>query len=240
MSDIIFNQEQLILSTTTTTATTEAAEHEIEKVFNHSPGSTWRSTVITVTRIEIDLGSPKNIKGVAYFGTNIEAGDTQFDLEGGVAAVTNDFSVALTKDTKGYKEVNETYRYWALEITKAAGTYIEIGKFMLCLGALTATRNMNRGWKEKKRTVFTEVTSKKYGWGARTANSTKQIFKNMFFEFVDNADKVIYDEIISADPESAYYNDLHDKVYFGWFRFPDIGNKFIDLWNIPASFEEML
>ena len=237
MSDLILHGN--IIDDATMAVSTEAVEHEKEYLKDYSPGNTWRSTVITVTTITLDFGAAVTLKGTSYYNTNIVAGDTTFEFE----ASTDNFAstaqqTSLTKAAKGHKEVNWTYRYFRYRIVKAAGTYIEIGKMMLHSGAFTLTRNMNRGWKEKKLAVYSVVRGD-YGQGERTLKYKKQTFKDMVFEFTEDADKIIFDETISADPEISYYNELHNEVYYGWMSFPTIKNRFIDLWDILGNFEEM-
>lgn len=239
MSDLVLHTD--IIKDATMTVSTETAGYEKEYLTDYSPGNTWRSTAITVTYITLDFGAAVTLKGTSYFGTNMVAGDTTFDFECSTDNfATTAFTEALTKTAKGHKEVNWTYRYFRYKIVKVLpATYIEIGKMRLHSGAFTLTRNMNRGWDEYKLKVFSAVKGD-YGQGQRTLRYKKQIFKNMVFEFTADADKIIFDETISADPEISYYNDGHDEIYYGWMKFPNIRNRFIDLWDITGNFEEML
>lgn len=127
----------------TITASSTKQSYETRYLYDLSQKNIWstQDSVISGT-ILIDHGTAKNIKLVFIDNTNIVSGDTTFTIQAGTTAAATDYGpTALPKDTKSWLELDQTYRYFLITITKASGTNIEIGRLELFQNLYTFPKN---------------------------------------------------------------------------------------------------
>lgn len=232
-NDIIFYGD--VAGDADITPTSEAAGYE--KGFSHdfTPSTVLRASGVQQD-ILYDFGAKKALEGLAYFGTNIIAGDTTFKIKAGDTVGVVDEDEALTKAGKGFLPFTWDYRYYKIISLKAAGTS-DFGKIMLFENAYTLDKMYNRGWRERLAPFFAEINGD-YGQGQRTFDHQLRIFRNLFFEFIADSQKVLFDETISKMTDVAYYKESLDEIFYGWLSFTNIENAFITLWHLMANFME--
>lgn len=139
MADFLFNPYGYSNSQITMTTEDTANGFGKKKLANFNPRIVARTTSISSQIIEIDLKSSTRTDAVYIGNHNLVSSDTTVDLKGGdvsgVALATIDLKPLLTGSINTTIIIPKSpttwnYRYIWLDITKAAGSYIQIGAFI--------------------------------------------------------------------------------------------------------------
>lgn len=225
----------LPLPTAIVTASSQASTFPVKLVYDGDQLSAWRSTGITSEWILIDHGSPKTVK-VIYIKSNVVAGDTTFTFKAGTTSACTDYSIALDKANKSYKEINQTYRYNKIEITKASGTYVEVGEVVLCQDLYECVKNYQVSFTTGQIAVF-DVTT---GMAGSLQASFRYAAAARGYEFLDiaAAQKDMFDEMLRVLEEHVIYDDMKSEPYYGRLTFGQPVNTFTTHYNMTVQFTE--
>ncbi|OQY13978.1 MAG: hypothetical protein B6I31_00090 [Desulfobacteraceae bacterium 4572_19] len=227
-----------IISDGTITVSTEATGFEKKFLSDNNQGNVWRSTVITETTITIDMGSITPIKGIVGLNTNMIDSDTTIKFE----SSTDDFSSTEESVDVNFDGVNIycsadwNRRYYRFRLTKATGTYIQMGMIYLISSAYEFERNYN--WKAKE--LNTQKWNTKQTDGGQIIR-TLQFHKNdysLVFEGISDDQKEIM-KAISLNPYVIFFPEgIAGNLYFGSIILPEFILKHFDYNNASMIFEE--
>jgi len=200
----------------TLTASSTKASYEVRHIYDLSQGNKWSTADgdITAETILIDHGAAKNIQLVFIDGTNIVSRDTLFTIQAGTtAAATNYGPVALPKDTKSWLEINQTYRYFLVTITKASGTNIEIGRVELFQNIYTFDKNYQIDRSSGTIEVFEDKAGRRGQISRKFLYQTERRIWN--FLNVTKTQIDLMKKTIGVETEVALYDDEEEEYYYG-------------------------
>jgi hypothetical protein len=221
----------------TLTASSKADSYEKEFVYDDSQANKWRTTSITTESLLIDHGAAKTIKTVFIDGSNIESGDTTFTIQAGTTVAATDWGpTALTKDTKSYLELNQTYRYFLMKVTKASGSYTEFGKFELYQDRDAFTKNNQIDREMGSEKVF-EIRRGRAGQIYRKflyrANIRRWTFLNILQAQAD-----LFDQTYGELEDCVLWDDQLQEAFYGIIDISTLTTNRCENYNCTLSFRE--
>jgi hypothetical protein len=200
----------------TITVSTEKPSYEKKYLHDLSQKNFWSTldTYITSQTILINHGTAKNIKLVFFDNTNIVSGDTLFTIQAGTTAAATDYGpTPLPKDTKSWLEIDQTYQYFLVTITKASGTNIEVGRFELFQNIYTFPKN----YQIDRSSGPIEVFSDKIGRRGQVSRKFLYQTERRVWQFL-NITKTQVDTMkktIGKETEVCLYDGEELEYYYG-------------------------
>lgn len=137
MSNFFYNPYKIESKQITTTTQNAALGFGKKKLANPNPRVVWRSTAIVSQIIEIDMGQTSKADGFYIGNHNFLSGDT-VTLHGGKVSGVSIVNYPITPVAGKINEIIKiprsgpggptwNYRYYWLDVTKAGGTYVQVG-----------------------------------------------------------------------------------------------------------------
>lgn len=215
---------------------TEEVGFPKENAVDNILSSEARSTVITQTDIVFDLGSAVELDAVKV-KSNIESGDTTFELRYGTTSACSTGSVSLTKESDTLKDlsIGTAYQYYMIRAVKASGSYISFFQVCLYKTKYQFDKNPVWGYVEGWKTKFTGISGD-YFQKIRDYVARVKIF-SMNFKQITDTQKEILQNTIGLENFVTFYNGIDNNFYFGFVTIGDAIHIFTDNWELPVSFE---
>jgi hypothetical protein len=244
MPDKLYYDDQYLDATIT--ASSELSGYGKKYAFDTSPSTKWRTTGITTESMLFDFGTAVLPLAFGWIGSNIVSGDTTYTIGQGTTSAATDNVESMTKSAKGRHEINASWtarRYWKIIITKASGTYVEFGKMALLFAEFEYTKCHSWDYGTGHKSVFSRNSNIKYGQISKEFLQRSKIF-NFNFVFIEEAQAILFDEVIRDEPFIFYYYEDKSEVYYGETDFGDLIHNFknpTDLkeyFSISLSFTE--
>lgn len=228
------------LSTTTITMSSEADTYEKKYLYDISTKHKARTTGIATESILIDLGAATQVQVCFIDGSNIVSGDTTFTLSAGTTTACSDYGpTALTKDTKSYLELDQTWRYWKIIATKASGSYIEFGRVELCTDLYTCVKNYQARRTTGSLSEFEDVLGRE---GQETSTfKYRAAIRNWRFLNISEAQRTTFEQTLGELEKCILYDDQDDVAYYGKIRgVATMEGSRTGLYNADLNFKESL
>lgn len=235
MANLKIGYNSLLPLAASVTASSEASTCPVELIFDGDQSTIWHSTGIASEYILVDHGSAKTVKAI-YIKSNVVAGDTTFNFKAGTTSACTDYSIALDKANKSYKEINQTYRYNKIEITKASGSYVEVGELVLCQDLYECTRNYQVNFETGSIAVH-DVTTGMNG-SLQAAFRYRAAARQYEFLNIDSTQLAMFDETLRELEEHVIYDDMKSESFYGRLTFGNPVNTFTTHYNIDVQFLE--
>lgn len=190
----------------TVSATAQEVDHEVERLIDDDPRSTFESTVLSETIIIFTFSQTQLIRGIILLNHNLintdncifEASEDNFNT------ISDTLPVSLTGSNNTVIELGDwTYQYYRLRITKNSGQYIQIGEIYLYNKAfdLSASqfnynivRQIERKWNNHTSSagrLSRNLKYKKIGYQI-TGSGIRATIQDTFDYIADNAFVVLY------------------------------------------------
>ena len=216
-----------------------ATGYGVQNLTDDIPQNKCRNAVITVTDFIFTMGSITAIKGVGVFGSNVESGDTTFELFGDNFSPPTTSRGNFDKANDSVLEVVADYDYFMIRIVKASGTYIEMG--MVYFFADSYECVVNNTWKYSAGTARKGITNESPS-GAIYRN-IKAENENFGFPFksMPTSQRDIFNNDIGGNNYVIFkdqYDVSNSHLYFGVPIFSKFTRDQDSVWNTSLSFKQ--
>lgn len=218
--------------------------HNVELIKNNSPANKYRTTGITGEYIIFDHSIAKRLDGIYIDGSNIDSGDTTYTFKSGTtSACTDGYSVNLTKATKSYHELTSwtnPYRYNRIDVTRASGSYWEVGKVFI----FQSLRSFTLDWEENYGDGINTFISESVGFAGQQNNTFRNTAqtRNLPFRGIgDSQRELLIETLMAENPIEQgiiFYDHVRAEAFYGKIISTGSTHVFLDNWNVDSFFVE--
>jgi hypothetical protein len=219
----------------------EAESYFVSLIKDHSPGNKHRTTGISGEYVIFDLGSATAIKAIYIDGSNVVSGDTTYTFKAGTTSACTDESMNLTKATKSHHEITwSAYRYYRIDVTKASGTYWEIGKACMPKRSYEPALDWEEGYQDGLKTGIMEVD----GFSGQQANTFlyTAATRRLPFRGISDAQKdAFFNDLMAEIPINqgvVLYDHVRSTAFYGKLIFQNAIHNYNNNWDCEGYFTE--